>query len=119
MLQEKYWMTKVHITFQKNSHSLQSFQKVRTKDSRHEDRKLCSYFCLFVCLFQLVFVLCADISTSVSRFTDIHLGITQPSVFDVPPECKDAKPLHSQKVMEIDDNGGVWEKGVETMKGFA
>ncbi|XP_025101758.1 mammalian ependymin-related protein 1-like [Pomacea canaliculata] len=60
-----------------------------------------------------------DISTSVSRFTDIHLGIIQPSVFDVPPECKDAKPLHSQKVMEIDDNGGVWENGVETMKGFA
>ncbi|XP_025103312.1 mammalian ependymin-related protein 1-like [Pomacea canaliculata] len=39
-----------------------------------------------------------DVYMTVSGFADIQLGITQPSVFDVPPECKGAKPLHSDKM---------------------
>lgn len=49
----------------------------------------------------------AEVFTSVRGWADIQLGIASPSVFNVPSECKDAKPLHSDKVMTIMTRVGI------------
>lgn len=49
----------------------------------------------------VVAIVCAEEAMSFTGYGNIQLKISQPSVFNVPPECKGPNPLDSEKVLTI------------------
>lgn len=66
----------------------------------------------------VVFIVCAEEAMSFSGYGNIQLKISQPSVFNVPPECKGPNPLDSEKVLTIMTREGMGRIRGWAKKGF-